>query len=309
VPVSRRNRLIGASLAFFSAFFWSLNGLYTRLLTIDVWTTLAGRGIAAIGLMCAALLILHGRAAGGMVAYGARYGAIAILCGSASMITFVGALFNTTVANVTVIYAVSPLIAAVLARLVIGDRLVARTLVAFAAALAGVAIMVRASFGTNQLLGDFLALMMSITFAVVVVEMRRKPGVDNLTATLLMSILTVAAMAPFASFAAITAVDAVVLVLFSFTSNILGFFLFIAAVRKVPPAEAGLVATIEIVLAPFWVWLAYAEKPGAATVAGGAIVLAAIVFHLMGELRAPAQAQLAAAAGEPELKPCPSSSR
>ena len=104
------------------------------------------------------------------------------------MISFVAALFYTTVANVTVIYAMSPLMAAVLARFLIGDPLVARTLVAFTVALAGIAVMVGASFGTGRLFGDFLALVMSATFAVVIVEMRRKPDIDNLTSSLLTSL-------------------------------------------------------------------------------------------------------------------------
>ena len=75
------------------------------------------------------------------------------------------------------------------------------------------------------------------------------------------------------------------LFLFGFTSNVLGFFLFIAGVRRMPPAEAGLIATIEILLAPLWVWLIFSEDPGTATLIGGAIVLAAVLFQISGELR------------------------
>ena len=290
-----RNRLAGVALVLLSAVAWSLNGLYTRLLTVDVWTTLVGRGIAAVAMIGVILLLIHRREAGAVILRNIRHGAIAIVCGAASMIAFVAALFNTTVANVTVIYAVSPLMAAVLARILIGDPIVARTMVAFAVALVGVAIMVGASFGTERLFGDLLALAMSATFAVVIVEMRRKPEIDNLAATLLMSVLVAIVLSPFASLGAIAALDAAVLFLFSFTSNILGFFLFISGVRLIPPAEAGLIATVEIVLAPFWVWLAFSENPGEATVIGGAIVLAAVFYHLSGELRrqprAPAQKQ------------------
>jgi drug/metabolite transporter (DMT)-like permease len=76
----------------------------------------------------------------------------------------------------------------------------------------------------------------------------------------------------------------VLLFLFGFTSNVLGFFLFVAGVRRMPPAEAGLIATIEIVLAPLWVWLLFAEAPGQATFIGGAVVLGAVLFQLSGEL-------------------------
>ena len=285
----RRDRWAGIGLVLLSASAWSLNGLYVRVLSVDVWTALVGRGIAAVIMLGLVLALMHGRSIGPLLAATLRSGMVVVLCGSASMITFVAAMFNTTVANVTVIYFIAPLLAAILARFVIGDRLVARALVAFAVALFGVLIMVGASFGTERLLGDMLALAMSATFAVVIVEMRRKPEIDNLTATFLMSLLTVGVLSPFATLSSITLADAVVLTLFSFTSNILGFFLFISGVRKLPPAEAGLVATVEIVLAPFWVWLVFGENPGRATLIGGAIVLAAVFIHLLGDLRASAE--------------------
>jgi drug/metabolite transporter (DMT)-like permease len=115
--------------------------------------------------------------------------------------------------------------------------------------------------------------------------MRRKPDIDNVASSFLTSLLTAATLAPFAAFATIDLQNAIVLVLFGFTSNVLGFFLFIAAIRRMPPAEAGLIATVEIVLAPFWVWLFFSEDPGTATLVGGAIVTAAVVFQISGELR------------------------
>jgi drug/metabolite transporter (DMT)-like permease len=295
-----RDRLIGAALILLSAVAWSLNGLYTRVLTVDAWTALVGRGMATVVMIGLILVALHGRRGGPLIVTTLRSGPFVVLCGAASMITFIVALFNTTVANVTVIYFISPLIAAVLARVLIGDLLVARTLVAFAIALSGVVIMVGASVGTERLFGDLIALVMSATFAVVIVEMRRKPEIDNLAATLLMSVVTVLVIFPFAELSSITLLDAAVLCLFSFTSNVLGFFLFMSGVRRIPPTEAGLIATVEIVLAPLWVWLAFAEEPGAAAFAGGGIVLLAVFFHLYGELRRPASRRPDVAAAEVE---------
>jgi drug/metabolite transporter (DMT)-like permease len=276
---------MGTALVLLSAFAWSLNGLYTRFLTVDVWTTLTGRAIATSTMLLAALLITHRSGTVRLLLVNARRGWIVIVAGSICMMAFVAALFQTTVANVTVIYAVAPLMAAVLARFLIGDRLVARTIVAFAVALLGIVIMVRASLGTDRLFGDALALLMSATFAVVIVEMRRKPDINNVASSFLTCVLTAVVLAPFASFGTIDLQNAIVLFLFGFTSNVLGFFLFIAGVRLMPPAEAGLIATIEIALAPFWVWLFFSENPGAATVAGGGIVVAAVIFQISGELR------------------------
>ena len=220
-------------------------------------------------MLLVALLVTRRRDTARLLLDNARRGWIVIVAGSICMMTFVAALFYTTVANVTVIYAASPLMAAVLARFLIGDRLVARTIVAFTVALVGIVIMVGASFGTGRLFGDFLALLMSATFAVVIVEMRRKPDIDNVASSFLTCLLTAVILAPFASFGTIDLQNAIVLFLFGFTSNVLGFFLFIAAVRRMPPAEAGLIATVEIALAPFWVWLFFSENPGTAALFGG----------------------------------------
>ena len=233
-------RLSGAALVLLSAFAWSVNGLYARLLSIDIWTTLVGRAIAtALALFVALALINRGRTWDVLVA-NTRRGVWVILFGAVTMIAFVAALFKTTVANVTVIYSISPLMAAVLARFLIGDRLVARTLLAFAAALAGVVVIVGGSFGSARLVGDFLALVMSTTFAFVMVEMRRKPDIDNTATSLLSSVLLVLALWPIADLGDVTGRDAVILFLFGITSNVLGFFSFIAGVRRHSPGGSGI---------------------------------------------------------------------
>jgi drug/metabolite transporter (DMT)-like permease len=46
-----------------------------------------------------------------------------------------------------------------------------------------------------------------------------------------------------------------------------------------PPAEAALIGTMEIVLTPFWVWLMFSEQPPVATFFGGAVILGAVLWH------------------------------
>lgn len=281
--LSERRRA-GIAFVLLSAFAWSLNGLYSRFLTVDVWTTLVGRAIATSSTLLIALFLIHRRNTLRVIARNARIGIWVIVAGTFTMITFVAALFGTTVANVTVIYSMSPLMAALLARFLIGDRLVARTMMAFAVAMVGVVIMVGGSFGTDRLFGDLLALAMAAGFAVVIVEMRRKPQIDNVATSFLSSLLLALLLMPFATLGDITPADALILFLFGFTSNVLGFFMFVAGVRRMPPAEAGLIATIEIVLAPLWVWLLFAEHPGAVALLGGGVVVAAILFHLSAQV-------------------------
>jgi drug/metabolite transporter (DMT)-like permease len=59
----------------------------------------------------------------------------------------------------------------------------------------------------------------------------------------------------------------------------LGFVLLTAGARLIPAAQVGLITLLEVVLGPLWVWLALNERPSALTLAGGAVVIAAIVVQ------------------------------
>ena len=53
--------------------------------------------------------------------------------------------------------------------------------------------------------------------------------------------------------------------------------------RLIPAAEVALITLLEIVRGPLWVWIALSEQPGATTLAGGAVVLAAVALQATGE--------------------------
>ena len=61
--------------------------------------------------------------------------------------------------------------------------------------------------------------------------------------------------------------------------------LFLAGGRLVRSAEAGLVALLDVVLGPLWVWLAFGETPSAAALAGGALTFGAVAWYLARQLR------------------------
>ncbi len=65
----------------------------------------------------------------------------------------------------------------------------------------------------------------------------------------------------------------------------LGLIMFTSGVRLIPAADAGLITVLEVIAAPIWVWLAFGENPGNRAIIGGAIVLAAVIFHTLLEKR------------------------
>jgi drug/metabolite transporter (DMT)-like permease len=63
----------------------------------------------------------------------------------------------------------------------------------------------------------------------------------------------------------------------------LGLAFLTMGARLIPAAEVALITLLEVVLGPLWVWLALSERPGIATLLGGAVVVAAVVIQAGGE--------------------------
>lgn len=271
--------IVAASLA------WSLGGVFARLLALDMATMAMWRALLAT-LMLAVGFVALNRGRG--LAIFARFGwrdLLISLAGTVAMIAYIGALAFTTIANVTILYATGPFIAAGLAWFWIGERASARTVLASMVTLTGVAIMLGGSFGTSGLVGDVLALVMTGSFGFAIVAMKRWTGIDMLATTIVSSLLTAVVSAPFAKLGWPTPMELLLLAGFALTSVVMGFFFYIAGARRLGAAEAGLISTLEIGLSPLWVLILFNEIPTRASILGGTVVVGAIVWHLLGDLR------------------------
>ncbi|MDQ0392510.1 DMT family transporter [Labrys monachus] len=284
-PSHRSDHRIGVFFVAASALAWSASGIYVRLLSIDAWTTVSLRAAIGAAYLIVGLLVTHRRNALAVTLSIGWLGIAVAACASLSMLAFVGALYHTSIADVSVIYATTPFVAAGLGWLVLKESVPLRTFAAALAALIGVAIMVGGSFGSGRLLGDALALAMALTFAIVAIIARARPGLEMLPTNVLCCLFTALAGLPFAAPATATAQDWLVLAVFAFTSIPLAFFMFLAGARRIPAAESGLITTLDVVLSPLWVYLIFAENPGRAALVGGCVVFVAVVWHILGGLR------------------------
>lgn len=101
------------------------------------------------------------------------------------------------------------------------------------------------------------------------------------TAACLSVFLSAGVAVPFSNTLAITEGDLLLLAVFGLTHSVLGFALFTLGARKLPAIETALIGALDAPLAPVWVWIAFAETPASATLAGGAIVLVAVIGHIL----------------------------
>jgi drug/metabolite transporter (DMT)-like permease len=206
--------------------------------------------------------------------------AVAVCVATASG-AFIAALNHASVARVLFILAVSPMLAALLARIALGEPITRRTLMAMALALAGVALML-GSPGEGSLAGDGLAFLAALAFAVMIVITRWRHDVSMAPATCLSQAILVVAFLPFASPGEIASDDVGWLAALGIGQIGLGFALLTVGARLIPAAQVGLITLLEVVLGPVWVWLALDERPSTLTLVGGAIVIAAIVIQTRG---------------------------
>ena len=269
----RKGRLYVA----FAALAWSSAGLLQRELSVDVGTQLAGRALfAVLGILLYVAVSERGRVVGAFRAIGRPGLAIAGLMAVSSG-SFIVALNHASVASVLFMQALAPILAALLAR-AYGETVPRRTWLAMAIAIAGVGLMVG---GPGRPTGVGLAhsFLMSLSFAGVIVITRHRREVSMAPATCLSQLIVLLLAAPFASASSVSGHDAVLLALLGFGQIGLGLIFLTIGGRLIPAAEVALITLLEIVLGPVWVWIALGEAPAASTVAGGCVVLAAVVFQ------------------------------
>jgi drug/metabolite transporter (DMT)-like permease len=281
LDVSRRQRR-GQIYVALAAVAWSTAGVLQRQLTLDTPTQVFGRAAFA----GAALLVWVAIAERGRVVHAFRAigmaGIVVALCVATASCSFIAALNHISVARVLFIVALAPVLAAALARLTLGEPLTRRTVVAMALALAGVALMLGAP-GEGSLAGDGLSFVVALSFALMIVITRWRSDVSMAPATCLSQVILVVAFLPFADAGAIGGDDMAWLAALGIGQVGLGFALLTVGARLIPAAQVGLITLLEVVLGPLWVWLALDERPSALTLAGGAIVLGAIVIQTRGE--------------------------
>jgi drug/metabolite transporter (DMT)-like permease len=261
-----------------AALAWSTAGVLQRALSVGTATQLAGRAIFAVaGILAYVAVAERGRVVHGFRQIGRDGLWIAVLM-AVSSATFITAINHTTVANVLVMLALAPILAAALGRVVLRERVSRRSGAAMVLALVGVVAMVGGPDRPSWL-GQGLAFVMCLSFAGTIVLARRGRDVSMAPATCLSQALVFVAFAPFAHSGEVGRQDLLLFAVLGFGQIGLALIFLTIGARLIPAAEVALISLLEIVFGPLWVWLARSERPGNATFVGGAIVLLAVLLQ------------------------------
>lgn len=274
---------LGLVLIFVSTVLLSTAGLMTRLVAMDTSSILFWRGVWGGGAVLLLMLIRSPRQARrDFLALGVPGWSIALIT-TASMTFFIAALHRTSVAHVAIIFATAPLIAAALGFLFLKERAGMGALIASLAALAGVMLMVGTGEG-GGLVGDVLALLMTLAVVVNTLLARRYPQMPMLAISVVSAFLGTLVAAPFASPFAWPPVEIAIVALFGIFGFAAGLALLLIGARLLPPVETSLIGALDAPLAPFWVWLVIGEWMDTMTLIGGTLVMAAVFVHVLADL-------------------------
>ncbi len=273
----RSDYAYGVVLVVAAAVAYSTAGLFTKGVAAGAWAVIFWRGIFAVG-FSVAWTIHKGTFRQNFLAFGASGWAVAVI-GALGTAAFIPAFKLTSIANVSLIYAIAPLIAAALAWGLIGERISRRVLFGCFGALSGVGIIVSGSLSDMSLYGDLLALCMTVAMASIIVIYRMHPETPGAGPTAMQSVLLIPACFAFGQPLKTDPVEIVVLAVF-------GLLFAIAAItlaegsKRVPSGQTALLSTLETPLAPFLAFLLFTEVPSVATVIGGAFVLIAVLSSI-----------------------------
>ena len=207
-----------------------------------------------------------------------RFGVLTAVCMAVASGTFIIALNHTSVAHVLFILAISPLAAALIARVALGEPIARHTWGAMLIAICGVAVMLGGG-GGGDLLGDGLAIAATLAFAVSIVMTRHRRDISMAPATCISQVLVLLVAAPFLDAGSADLRDLVLLAALGAGQIGLGLALMTVGARLIPAAQTALISLLEVVLGPLWVWIAYTEQPSSATLIGGAIVVLGIIVQ------------------------------
>lgn len=259
--------------------------LLVRLTAIDDFSMAVGRGLTAgatILLLC--LVYYRGNFPRQLHVIGMWGLVVAVLYGGAN-ITFYAALERTSVADVLVILATTPLVAAILSRVILQERVARVTAVTIVFAFLGVVLVVGGSVGAGRWAGDLLALGNVVAIALVLVVVRRHREISMVPATGVGMILGGVAAIPFADFPHMAGAQWAWLLAGGIVVLPAAFILLTLGPRYIPAPEAGLLMLLETALGPLWVWAAIGEEPGMLTLVGGGIVVCTLAIHAVWRLR------------------------
>ena len=200
---------------------------------------------------------------------------------------YVFAMYNTTVANTNFIISLQILFLAIFGFFFLKEKINLITLISIILAISGVLLMVGNSLSPGELSGNLAAFTMPITFAVLIMIVRKFPSVDMVPAQFVAGISSCLIGLSLSPTIMISTHDIFLGFLAGFFQIGFGFIFITIGARTTPSAMVGIIMLSESVLGPIWAFLFVSEIPSLYGLIGGAIILFAVLLQFYTLLKKP----------------------
>lgn len=265
-----------------AAFLWSTGGLFIK------WTSLSGLALSFsrsfFAMLTVALLTRH---------EGFRLNRItaaATVLYAILVILFVLATKQTTAANAIFLQYTAPVYVLIFEPLMYKEKFRRRDLITVLVCVGGMALFFVGQLRPQDVTGNVLALTSGFCFAFYFLLLRHPKAreVNRASSVIYGNLLVVVVTAPWglAAVGDINLQDTVNVFYLGVVQLGIAYALFtVGMARGVRSLDAGIICFIEPVLNPLWVFLVLGEKPSRWALLGGAIIVAAVITHMLVDAR------------------------
>ena len=195
--------------------------------------------------------------------------------------SYVFAMYNTTVANANFIIQTQTLFLAIFGYLFLKETISKITLVSIILAISGITLMLGDSLSSGQMIGNVIAFIMPISFAVLIIIVRKYPSVDMIPLQFIAGIVAMIIGYVVAGRVDISLHDIFLGFLAGFFQVGFGFIFITIGARTTPSAVVGIIMMSEAIFGPLWAWIFINEKPPLIVLIGGSIVLFAVLLQFV----------------------------
>tara|TARA_Y100000590_G_scaffold329715_1_gene374469 strand:- start:59 stop:931 length:873 start_codon:yes stop_codon:yes gene_type:complete len=198
--------------------------------------------------------------------------------------SYVFAMYHTTVANANFIIQTQTLFLAIFGYIILKEAISKITLASIILAISGITLMLGDSLSSGQILGNMIAFIMPISFAVLIIIVRKYPTVDMVPLQLFAGVVAMIIGYLVAGRIDISLHDIFLGFLAGFFQVGFGFIFITIGARTTPSAVVGIIMMSEAIFGPLWAWVFINEQPPLIVLIGGSIVLFAVLLQFLSKL-------------------------
>ena len=195
--------------------------------------------------------------------------------------SYVFAMYETTVANTNFIIQTQTLFLAIFGYIFLKEKISKLTFACIILAISGIFLMLGNSISPGEMTGNLVAFIMPISFAILILIVRKFPKVDMIPLQLVAGIFAMIIGLLMSPTIIVSSKDIFLGFLAGFFQVGFGFIFITIGARSTPAAFVGIIMLTEAVLGPFWAWMFVNENPPISVLIGGSIIITAVILQFL----------------------------